>query len=135
MKNIRMCHFSIFLLLALFLTGCFLNITEKHVEKALLKFNGTLNTDPSARLEVVRSITYNEPTNPFWPLSLWATPGLYHFKSWNISVSGTDAYVELQYTFHNSEKDEEYKMPTAKFSMRKFGKEWKVNLSEFIGLN
>lgn len=135
---------TVFLLIAIavntILIGCSdTKVSEKSkIDKALQEFEAALDIgqyeDVIEARDAVLAITYNPPTNMFWPIAVWGAVEYYIFKEHVVSIDGVNATIILTYTVMYLESGESSERQKT-FSMKKFGDEWRVNLAEFVGLD
>lgn len=111
------------------------------VDAALRQFEKATNTlkengeyDIAWAKENILKFSYNEPSNPFWSLTMWYQTERYVFKDWVVSLSGNNASVILTYSTINSVDGTERPTGTKTFTMQKFGDTWRVNLAQFLNL-
>lgn len=93
-----------------------------------------VDMDVTAARAAVKTVTYNEPSNRFWSLSVWYLTERYVFKSWLSSIDGANATVVLTYSTIASDTKQERPDAVKTFGMRSFGTMWLADLSEFTGL-
>ena len=104
-------------------------------EKASNIVNDQGEYDIAWAKENILKLSYNEPSNPFWTLTMWYQTERYIFKDWVVSLDGNTASVVLTYSTINSVDGTESPEYRKTFTMQKFGDVWRVNLAEFLKLD